>query len=56
VALILRILIADDSQLIRRGVVRLLSNEFGGQICGEASNAGETLLKASEYASGYRPA
>ena len=44
----LRILIADDSPLVRRGVVGLLSNEIPCQICGEASNASETLLKATE--------
>jgi DNA-binding NarL/FixJ family response regulator len=44
----LRILIADDNQLVRRGIVGLLSNESPCQICGEASNAGETLVKASE--------
>jgi two-component system invasion response regulator UvrY len=44
----MRILIADDSHLVRRGVVGLLSNEPPCQICGEASNAGETLTKANE--------
>jgi DNA-binding NarL/FixJ family response regulator len=43
----MRILIADDSQLVRRGIGVLL-NEPPCQICGEASNAGEMLLKAHE--------
>lgn len=44
----MRILIADDSQLVRPGLVGLLSNEAPCEICGEASNASETLQKASE--------
>jgi DNA-binding NarL/FixJ family response regulator len=44
----MRILIADDSQLVRRGIVGLLSNESSCQVCGEASNASETLSKTSE--------
>ncbi|MGH9528617.1 MAG: response regulator [Terriglobales bacterium] len=44
----MRILVADDNQLVRRGLVRLLSTETSCEICGEASNASETLQKASE--------
>ncbi len=44
----MRILIADDNQLVRRGLVSLLSNESTCEVCGEASNAAETLQKASE--------
>jgi DNA-binding NarL/FixJ family response regulator len=42
----MRILIADDNQLIRSGIAGLLSNESGCEICGEATNASETLQKA----------
>lgn len=43
-----RILIADDNALVRRGLISLLSNESACEICGEASNAAETLQKVSE--------
>ena len=44
----MRILIADDNQFVRRGLASLLSNEHECEICGEASNATETLRKATE--------
>ena len=44
----MRILIADDSHLVRRGIASLLSNEPPCQICGEASNSNETLSKTNE--------
>lgn len=43
-----RILIADDNQMVRRGLAGLLSNEKNIEICGEATNAAETLQMASE--------
>ena len=42
----MRILIADDNDAVRRGVVRLLSSEADWQICGEAKNGPEALEKA----------
>jgi len=42
----LRILIADDSAMVRRGVIGLLSSEAGWEICGEASDGSEALAKA----------
>jgi DNA-binding NarL/FixJ family response regulator len=42
----LRILIADDSELIRRGVAALLSAEPAWEICGEAPDGAEALQKA----------
>jgi DNA-binding NarL/FixJ family response regulator len=42
----LRILIADDSAMVRRGVITLLSSETTWEICGEASDGSEALLKA----------
>jgi DNA-binding NarL/FixJ family response regulator len=42
----LRILIADDSAMIRRGVIGLLSSEASWEICGEASDGSEALAKA----------
>jgi two-component system response regulator NreC len=45
---IMRILIADDNELVRRGIARLLSVDKELEICGEASNSSETLQKADE--------
>jgi DNA-binding NarL/FixJ family response regulator len=44
----LRILIADDNDIVRRGVAGLLSSEPNWEICGEAKNGGEALLKTPE--------
>jgi DNA-binding NarL/FixJ family response regulator len=44
----LRILIADDNEMVRRGVIGLLSSEPNWEICGEARNGAEVLLKAPE--------
>ena len=44
----MRILIADDHHLVRRGVADLLSKEAGWEICGEAADAPEALEKASK--------
>jgi DNA-binding NarL/FixJ family response regulator len=44
----MRILIADDHHLIRRGVADILSKEAGWEICGEATDAAQALQKASE--------
>lgn len=44
----MRVLIADDNPLVRRGIVRLLSGDEDLQVCGEASDSNETLQKAGE--------
>jgi len=44
----LRILIADDNEMVRRGVARLLSSEPNWLVCGEATDGSEALLKARE--------
>ncbi len=44
----MRILIADDHHLVRRGVGDLLSREAGWEICGEATDAAQAFQKASE--------
>jgi DNA-binding NarL/FixJ family response regulator len=44
----LRILIADDNDAVRRGVIRLLSPQTDWQICGEATNGTEAIEKARE--------
>jgi DNA-binding NarL/FixJ family response regulator len=44
----LRILIADDHPLVRRGVRELLSSRRGWQVVGEASNGAEAVEKVME--------
>jgi len=44
----LRILIADDSGIVRRGIVALLSRVRALTICGEAVNGADTLQKTRE--------
>lgn len=44
----MRILIADDSELIRRGIGILLAREENWKICGEAINGEDALTKARE--------
>jgi two-component system, NarL family, response regulator NreC len=44
----MRILIADDNQLVRRGIIALLSQEPTYEICGEASNSAEAIQKAAD--------
>jgi two-component system response regulator NreC len=44
----MRILIADDHHMVRRGVGDLLSKEAGWKICGEATDAAQAIQKASE--------
>src|SRR5260370_3797529 len=45
---IMRILIADDNDAVRSGVVGLLSFEAGWKVCGEARDGSEALQKARE--------
>jgi DNA-binding NarL/FixJ family response regulator len=44
----MRILIADDSDIVRSGIVSLLSAEMNLNVCGEARNGLEALQKAQE--------
>ncbi|MGC1485386.1 MAG: response regulator transcription factor [Candidatus Acidiferrum sp.] len=44
----MRILIADDSDIVRRGVVRILSSVRKWEVCGEARDGAEALRKARE--------
>lgn len=44
----MRILIADDNQLVRRGIAGLLANEKDCEVCGEAADASEAIQKASD--------
>jgi DNA-binding NarL/FixJ family response regulator len=44
----MRVLIADDNELVRRGVAELLSDDRDLEVCGEAADSNETLQKAGE--------
>ena len=44
----LRILIADDNDAVRRGVIRLLSSQADWQICGEARDGSEAVEKGRD--------
>lgn len=44
----MRILIADDSDVVRRGVCGILSSEKEFEVCGEARDGSEALKKARE--------
>jgi len=44
----LRILIADDSELVRRGIISLLLVNANWEICGEAADGPEALQKTVE--------
>jgi two-component system response regulator NreC len=45
---ITRILIADDSEMVRRGVTQILSSVANWEVCGEARDGSEALRKARE--------
>lgn len=44
----MRVLIADDNELVRRGIAGLLSTDKRLELCGEATDSAETLQKADE--------
>jgi two-component system, NarL family, response regulator NreC len=44
----MRILIADDNQFVRRGIVGLLAQEDDLKVCGEASDSADAIHKATE--------
>jgi DNA-binding NarL/FixJ family response regulator len=44
----MRILVADDNDRIRAGVIGLLSSEGGWVVCGEARDGAEAIGKARE--------
>ncbi len=45
----MRILIADDNQLVRRGVAQIVSGYADCEVCAEASNGLDSLEKAREF-------
>src|SRR4030081_1464506 len=44
----LRILIADDREVVRRGLCTLLQSHEGWEVCGEAKDGRETVEKAKQ--------
>src|SRR5579863_5929167 len=44
----LRILIADDHEVVRRGIVTLLQSHEGWEVCGEAKDGREAVEKAKQ--------
>ena len=44
----LRILVADDHEIVRRGLVSLLKSHLGWEVCGEAQDGREAVEKAKE--------
>jgi DNA-binding NarL/FixJ family response regulator len=47
---VIKILIADDNEMIRRGLRKLLQTHDGWEVCGEASNGQEAIEKSRELA------
>jgi DNA-binding NarL/FixJ family response regulator len=45
---LLRILVADDHEIVRRGLVSLLKSHAGWDVCGEAADGRQALSKARE--------
>lgn len=44
----MRIMIADDHEVVRRGVCSILESRKGVEVCGEAVNGAEAVQKALE--------
>ena len=44
----LRILIADDHEVVRRGLCTLLQSHEGWEICGEATDGRDAVEKAKQ--------
>ena len=44
----LRILLADDHEIVRRGLCSLLQKHDGWEVCGEASDGREAISMAQE--------
>ena len=44
----LRILLADDHEIVRRGLVSLLKSHAGWEVCGEAQDGRQAIEKAKE--------
>jgi two-component system invasion response regulator UvrY len=45
----IRVLIADDHAILRRGLIEILTREFKDAFCGEAENAQQTLAQIESH-------
>jgi DNA-binding NarL/FixJ family response regulator len=45
----IRILIADDHAILRRGLIEILAREFPGAVCGEAENAVQVVAQVENH-------
>ncbi|HEU0040678.1 MAG TPA: response regulator transcription factor, partial [Verrucomicrobiae bacterium] len=45
---LVRILLADDHELLRQGLRTLIDDQSGWQVCGEATTGREAVAKARE--------
>ena len=43
------VLVVDDNQAVRRLICQLFAREFDFQVCAEAENGSEALLKAQQF-------
>ena len=46
----IRILVVDDNDLVRRGMRQLLQQHEGWEVCGEAANGQEAVVRVEELA------
>ena len=44
-----RVLVVDDHEMVRRGVISLIQTEGNLKVCGEASDGDTAIAKAEEY-------
>ena len=45
----IRVLIADDHAILRRGLIEILMREFKDAVCGEAENAEQALAQVQSH-------
>ena len=45
----MRVLIADDHAIVRRGLIEILTGELKGAVCGEAENAEQALAQVQGH-------
>ena len=44
----LRVLVADDHEIVRKDVCALITSHAGWEVCGEASDGGEAMQKVAQ--------
>ena len=48
-ALILRVLVVDDSEIVRRGICQILQTQVDIEVISEASDGADAVRKAREH-------